>query len=121
MVELNESCLSVPNLRVTNEIVPSIKNHCGMVIKTLGVKENGDIVPCHLFFSSKEFVLGNILNEGIIKKLVHFLNTLPTIDEIEECNKCDIRYFCGNGCWASVYWRHGHFKGRNPYCRALYD
>ncbi len=119
--EFSDDCLNIPNLKVTNKIVPSLKNYCGMVIKTLGIKEHGDVVPCHLFFSSRDFVIGNILDDDIIKKLISFLNSKPSIDEIEGCNKCDIRYFCGNGCWAHVYWHSKTFKERNPYCNFFYD
>jgi len=119
--EIGDACINFPSLKVSNKIVPSLRNHCGMIIKTLGVKEYGDIVPCHLFFSSNDLVIGNILDDEITRKLVDFLNQLPTIDEIGECKTCDIRYFCGNGCWATVYWHHKNFNGKNPYCSIMYD
>ncbi|MCP2598713.1 radical SAM protein [Candidatus Aminicenantes bacterium AC-335-L06] len=121
LYEPNPDCLNIPDQKVTSKIIPSLKNYCGMGFKTLGVKENGSVVPCHLFFSSNDFIIGNILDKDIVKKLILFLNSIPSIDEIHECKKCDIRYFCCNGCWANVYWHHKTFNGRNPYCEFFYD
>jgi len=110
------TCVDIPAKQVADSLIPRIINCCGMGHKTLGIKENGMIVPCHLFFSSEEHEIGNIFDENITEKLFSFANSLPTVDEIEECKDCNVRYFCGNGCWAHAYWEYGHIGKRSPYC-----
>lgn len=87
-----------------------------MGVKTLGVKEDGALVPCHLFFSSEDFALGNVLDDGILERLSAYAEGLPTVDDVEGCRDCEVRYFCGNGCWAHVHAVSGTLHGRNPYC-----
>ncbi|MFQ6083728.1 MAG: radical SAM protein [Candidatus Aminicenantia bacterium] len=114
-IYIDES-LSFKNYKLSKKIIPPLKNHCGMVIKMIGVKEFGEVVPCHLFFSDKKMVIGNILEKDICKKLFKFYQSLPTVDEVEGCKNCNVRYFCGNGCWAHVYWQNGTFNHMSPYC-----
>ena len=108
--------VDISDKQVDDALIPRIINCCGMGHKTLGVKENGMVVPCHLFFSCAEYELGNVLDDNIMEKLFSFANSLPTVDEIEECKECNVRYFCGNGCWAHVYWAYGHIGRKSPYC-----
>jgi radical SAM protein with 4Fe4S-binding SPASM domain len=108
--------VDIPVKRVADGLIPRIINCCGMGHKTLGIKENGAVVPCHLFFSGAEYEVGNILDDNITEKLFSFSNSLPTVDEIEECKDCNVRYFCGNGCWAHAYWAYGQIGRRSPYC-----
>lgn len=56
--------------KINKKFVPSLKNHCGMVINVIGIKDNGDLVPCHLFFGSrtKDIIIGNIFDESILTK-----------------------------------------------------
>jgi radical SAM protein with 4Fe4S-binding SPASM domain len=102
--------------QLSEALVPRIINCCGMGQKTLGVREDGTMVPCHLFFSSAEYEIGNILEDDITDKLCFFAHHLPTVDQIEECKDCHVRYFCGNGCWAHAFWANGTILSRNPYC-----
>jgi len=114
--EDSEKHFNLANDLIAKEIVPKVQNDCGIGKLTIAVKEKGNLVPCHLFLSSDDFILGNILEEGTVEKAVNFVNSLPSIDEVEGCKDCDIRYFCANGCLGSVYFRHNNFNGRNPYC-----
>jgi radical SAM protein with 4Fe4S-binding SPASM domain len=100
---------------------PHVKNACKMGRKILGVKERGEVVPCHLFFSMNGFGLGNILDESITENLLRFANSLPTVDTVEGCKDCDVRYFCGNGCWATSYWESGRFTRQKRYCDMFYN
>lgn len=93
-----------------------VVNSCSMGFTTIAVKEDGAIVPCHLFLSEPGFGIGNVLDHGIADRMVAFLNELPTVDSIDGCRDCQVRYFCGNGCWAGTYWRYGTFRHKNPYC-----
>jgi radical SAM protein with 4Fe4S-binding SPASM domain len=101
---------------IDSSLVPHIINCCGMGYRTLGIKENGQVVPCHLFFCGTEYGMGNILDDDIVDRLDAFIGTMPTVDDIEECRDCNVRYFCANGCWANVYWTYGHLDKKNPFC-----
>lgn len=114
-IYIDES-LNFKECKLSKKLIPLLKNHCGMVIKMMGVKEFGEVVPCHLFFSDKKMVIGNILEKDISEKLFKFYQSLPTVDEVEGCKDCNVRYFCGNGCWGHVYWRYRTFNHVNPYC-----
>lgn len=110
------ACGEVPAAPVSDALVPRVVNCCGMGDRTLGVKEDGTVVPCHLFFSSRELVLGNVLDDDVAARLAAWSGALPTVDDVEECRDCDVRYFCANGCWAHVYGAHGRLDRKNPYC-----
>jgi radical SAM protein with 4Fe4S-binding SPASM domain len=106
--------------KISDDLIPSIKTHCGVGASTIGIKEDGGVVPCHLFFSSDSFVMGNILDKDILKKMGNFLRNIPSIDEIDECKDCNIRYFCGNGCRAGNLFFSKSFYKRTPYCEFFY-
>jgi len=105
-----------PHEKYDKRLVPGIRNECGMIVKSIGIKQNGDLVPCHLFLSSRESIMGNIFDEDILKKIYQAYRALPRVDDIEKCKDCDVRYFCGNGCYANTYWSYGTFNRANPYC-----
>lgn len=104
--------------KLHKKIVPKLKNCCGMVINMLGIKENGDLVPCHLFFSmpDKKMNIGNILDNEILEKMWTFFQAIPVVDEKDICKDCNVRYFCGGGCSAGTYFNSKTLKTCNPYC-----
>jgi radical SAM protein with 4Fe4S-binding SPASM domain len=110
-----------PNEEYDRAMVPAIKNECGMLVKTIAVKQNGNVVPCHLFLSSKDFIVGNIFDADILRKIYLAYRAIPRVDDIDKCKDCDVRYFCGNGCFANTYWTYGTFKHANPYCSFFED
>lgn len=114
-------CADLQGVEPSRRIVPSIRSFCGIGAKTLAIKEHGDIVPCHLFLSSKSFIMANVFDPDVWDKLNAYYKALTGVDDIDECKDCDIRYFCGNGCAAHVYWQHGTFKKKNPYCSFFKD
>lgn len=108
--------VDIPDNKIADALIPRVINCCGMGLKTLGIEENGTVVPCHLFFSCTNYELGNILDDNIFDKLFSFVNSLPSVDEIQECKDCNVRYFCASGCWAHAYWEYGSINKRSPYC-----
>jgi len=107
--------------KISNKMVPSIKNHCGMVEKLLGIKESGDLVPCHMFFSTNDskVVIGNISEKSILEKMWNFYINTPTVDEKKGCKECNLRYFCGGACYAGGFFKDGNFYTPNPMCEGL--
>jgi radical SAM protein with 4Fe4S-binding SPASM domain len=57
----------------------------------------GDVYPC-ASLRSREHRLGNVLREGLPVRARHACSA--TVDEIPECARCEVRYFCGGGCAA---------------------
>lgn len=44
--------------------------------------------------------MGNILKQDI-KEMTK--QNFPTVDELNGCNKCKVKYICGGGCFANSY------------------
>ena len=118
-LEVNDH-FDLSDLSISKNLVPSPRIACGMGFKTIGCKENGEIVPCHVFFSVEDLIIGNILDRNIEEKMFEFYKNIPSIDEVRGCAQCDIRYFCTNGCYGSAYFKHGSFDKKNPFCDFLY-
>jgi radical SAM protein with 4Fe4S-binding SPASM domain len=109
--------------KLSGDLIPSPRNQCGMVNGMIGIKPNGDLVPCHLFFfaNDKKMLIGNILDEDIIVKMWNFAKKIPTVDEKEECKDCNVRYFCGGSCYAPGYFQDGTLMTRCPTCDPVRD
>lgn len=117
------SMLINPIEKLSDDLIPSLKNQCGMVYGMLGIRFNGDLVPCHLFFSAndKKMSIGNILDENIVDKMWNFAKKIPTVDEKKECKDCNVKYFCGGLCYAAGYFKDGNFMTRCPTCDPIRD
>ncbi len=76
---------------------------CGAGVEYLAVTPSGDIYPCHQFVGNDNFILGNVLNEG--------LNGADIVSQFEEahiynkeaCRNCWARFFCSGGCHANAF------------------
>lgn len=97
--------------------------HCGAGIGEISVAPNGDVFPCHTLHK-KEFICGNLRNQSL-KEILENSKTLKffrnlTVDKIDKCNKCDLRYLCGGGCRAMAYSISGRIDGYNDlFCEYL--
>lgn len=82
----------------------SPRNRCN-VGETIYIAANGDIFPC-FYMQFPEFKAGNIrensLSEVFEGTLLQSLMGL-TVDDIDECKDCEIRYYCGGGCRGMAY------------------
>jgi radical SAM protein with 4Fe4S-binding SPASM domain len=83
-----------------------IKDNCGMCAGELAIGADGGVFPCQSLLK-EEFWGGNIRNESlknilenspVLKKLREF-----SVDDIEICCDCDIKYLCAGGCRAFHY------------------
>lgn len=79
---------------------------------------NGDVYPCMLT-KYKELKLGNLKKESFrsIYKNSEVLHELfqVTVDDIEKCNSCWNRYYCGGGCRGCAFAYHGTIYKWDPY------
>ncbi|MGF3554418.1 MAG: radical SAM protein [Thermoplasmatota archaeon] len=86
---------------------------CGAGRFYLGMRSNGDILPC-VFFPLK---IGNILNDDFEKLWINnkVLQNLRNKDLLKGCNTCNYRYYCG-GCRARAYGYSNDYLAPDPGC-----
>ena len=75
------------------------RNRCNAG-ETIYIASNGDIFPC-LYLNSPGFKVGNIRDTGLCEiyenGIMQDILKL-TINDLDDCASCDIRYYCGGGC-----------------------
>jgi AdoMet-dependent heme synthase len=99
------------------------RNHCGVGHGEISVDPGGFVYPCQsLHFD--EFICGNV-REYDIK---HIFAESPvmkrmrstTVDSIQVCSHCDLRYLCNAGCRATAYNVYRELDAHNEiYCNYL--
>ena len=75
------------------------KNCCGMGVSEILINEKADVYPCRMTYTD-EFYLGNLLKDNlkdILSRMVDISKKL-TVDCIESCKDCEVKYLCGGGC-----------------------
>jgi len=80
---------------------------------------NGDVFPCSEFIGLSRFAGGNIFRdriENILKSKPFDLVTGRRIENIEPCNRCAIRHFCGSPCPAEAYEMKGGMDKTGAFC-----
>lgn len=88
---------------------------CGMGRNVLSIESNGDVYPCHLLHH-KKFLLGNLDNAKISDIWLKSPYRQYSVDNIEECCACEIKYFCGAPCRARAFYVHGSILAKDPMC-----
>ncbi len=97
-----------------------LSNGCGMCSGEIAIGANGDVLPCQSLLQP-EFCAGNI-KQNSLKNIVE---TSPifkklracTVDQLEDCQNCEIKYLCGGVCRATHLRTTGDFFKNNPhYC-----
>ena len=82
----------------------SPRNRCN-VGETIYIAANGDIFPC-FYMQFPEFKVGNLrensLSEIYENDMLQQLMNL-TVEDIEGCRECKIRYYCGGACRGMAY------------------
>ncbi len=93
--------------------------NCGAGTGVLSIAANGDVYPCHAFHVP-EFKAGTIKNDSLEtiyrNSLVFAKFKETTVDSIEKCKDCHLRYFCGGGCRASGYYHKKSLLSTDPMC-----
>lgn len=100
----------------------TLRNKCGICSGELSIGANGDVFPCQSLLK-EEYCGGNIKKDS----LKNILETSPvlkrlrdfTVDEIDECRKCELKYLCGGGCRAKNENITGNFLENNRYYCAI--
>lgn len=78
-----------------------LMNNCGL--GGLTVSSNGDFYPCNRVSDLCSY--GNIKNRSVKEILIELneINKSTSVDNIEPCKYCDLRYICGGGCRLDDY------------------
>lgn len=76
---------------------------CGAGVEYIAVTPEGDIYPCHQFVGDKEFLMGNVIQNGIENEQLVSQFYDAHIYNKEECSNCWARFFCSGGCHANAY------------------
>lgn len=85
--------------------------NCGIGI-SIGIDSNGDIYPCDAFVNKQGNIFDRNIEESIRNGIA--INEFSEVDNIEECNKCDLKYICLGGCKAKNYKINGSYL--SPIC-----
>ena len=98
---------------------PGIKSlSCGVGGGTLSIDSDGSVYPCHLLHE-QEYSLGK-LTDSSFKDIWGLLKTTLwhkiSVDEIEVCRDCIIRYICAGQCRARALAQTGSLYSPDPFC-----
>lgn len=89
------------------------------------ISTDGDITPCPFFRPSNvDFVMGNInkqsLNDILTSKKVNEFDEL-SVDNVEGCKDCPLKYVCSGGCSAERLTMTGSILKKYPRCNVEDD
>lgn len=107
-IDINENS-NIESILEETDIIRKRK-HCGVARGEFSLHDNGDVYPCQNM-CDPSFACGNILRENIKdiyenSYIMRFLRGI-TVNHIETCKNCPVRYICCGGCRASAYEIYG--------------
>jgi len=84
----------------------SIRQYCGAGIGSCSIDPLGNVYPCQSMHYPA-FCYGNIFNTNfdlLLKcDISQYIRSELSVDNIEVCKDCNVRYICGAGCRAATY------------------
>jgi radical SAM protein with 4Fe4S-binding SPASM domain len=95
------------------------KDSCGAGSRILSVDYDGGVYPCHMLMKPSlrmGTLPGDNLQDILTKTPLGKFFRGVTVDGIDTCQKCDLRYFCGGGCRASAYAVNKDLLAHDPAC-----
>ena len=92
---------------------------CAMGDGELSFSPTGDVYPCQLLHYP-EFLIGNIFEDSV-SHLYHHSPVVErcrclTVDNIEGCAECFLKYVCGGACRARAYHECGNIASSGNFC-----
>lgn len=98
---------------------PGVKSlSCGVGGGTLSIDSDGTTYPCHLLHE-QEYSLGKLTDSSFTEIWEHLKTTQwhkISVDEIEVCRDCFIRYICAGQCRARALAQTGSLYAPDPFC-----
>lgn len=101
-----------------NKSAAALRSNCGMCSGELAIGADGNVFPCQSLLK-EELCGGNIKHRSLrdilekstqLKKMREF-----SVDQVEECVNCDIKYICGGACRGVHSNISGSIFKNNPY------
>lgn len=92
---------------------------CGGGRSFFALAPNGDMFPCSEFIGLKDFKGGNLFRNDVEKVLESKAFKTVTdrkVEDIEPCNRCAIRHFCGSPCPAEAHEMNGGMDKTGAFC-----
>jgi uncharacterized protein len=92
---------------------------CGGGRCFFAVAPSGDLFPCSEFIGLPRFCGGNLFKDSIpevLKSEPFAMVTGRKVEEIEPCDRCAIRHFCGSPCPAEAHEMNGGMKKTGAFC-----
>ena len=91
---------------------------CAIGDGEVSISCTGDLYPCQLLHN-QECLIGNIKETSFTelynsKQMEHF--KFNTVDKIDKCCECDLRYLCGGACQARHYSETGSINKTGNFC-----
>lgn len=96
---------------------------CGGGRSFFAVAAGGDMFPCSEFIGLPEFNGGNLFKDKIDEVLTTPAFRKVTerkVEDINPCNRCAVRHFCGSPCPAEAHEMNGGMKQPGAFCE-LYE
>jgi radical SAM protein with 4Fe4S-binding SPASM domain len=95
---------------------------CGAGYGNMRIGANGGVYPCS-DLRDEEWCVGNVREEpvAVLYERLTAWNRELTVDKLENCRSCDVRFICGGGCRASAFYETGDIQGKDPRCGFLQD
>lgn len=87
---------------------------CGSGTEYVAVTPSGEFYPCHQFVGDQKFLLGNV-DDGIVNKKLRDEFKLCNVYSRSECENCWAKLYCSGGCSANSYHTTGNIQGVYEY------
>lgn len=99
------------------------KINCGWGAATFSIEADGKVYPCH-WLHFPEYQAGDLYEQNLIdiyhgSEVFARCRMMRVDSNIEGCQQCDYKYFCGGGCRARGLFREGRICGHDPECKTL--
>lgn len=102
-------------------VQPRLFRNCGIGSRMV-INANGDVFPCLGASSEGYFLADNVrkrsVNEIWSSESFSRLRLL-TVDDVQLCKQCDLKYICRGGCKVETFKYYGDLTKRYPRCNIM--
>lgn len=88
---------------------------CGMGRNVLSIESDGRVYPCQLLHH-KDFIVGDLNKEFLENIWSNSLYRKLNVNDIEECNNCELNKLCSAPCRARAFYVLGNVYKKDPLC-----
>jgi radical SAM protein with 4Fe4S-binding SPASM domain len=92
---------------------------CAMAEREISISETGDVYPCQLLHEER-FRAGNVRERSVAEiyaeSEVFARMREISVDTLEKCSACAVRYLCGGACRARDFFEVGSVESVGEFC-----